>query len=85
MFYCYVLKDPKSDFIYIGFSSNLKQRIKRHQEVEHPGWTLVYYEAYLDESDARQRERKLKQYGASLGHLRARIRSSMGRALERAG
>ncbi len=72
-------------FIYVGFSTDLKQRIKRHQDYEHPGWTLVYYEAYLAEADARQRERKLKAYGASLGHLKARIRNSLDRALERAG
>ncbi len=42
----------------------------------------VYYEAYLAEKDARERERMLKHYGASLGHLKARIRNSMGRALE---
>ncbi len=77
MFYCYVLKDPQSDFIYIGYSSDLKERIKQHQGSEHPGWRLVYYEAYLAEKDARQRERKLKQYGASLGHLKARIRNSL--------
>ena len=82
MFYCYVLKDPKSDFIYIGFSTDLRQRYKCHQEVEHPGWKLVYYEAYLDEADARERERMLKHYGASLGHLKARIWNSLGRTLE---
>lgn len=77
MFYCYVLKDPQSNFIYTGYSSDLKQRLKRHQAVEHAGWKLVYYEAYLAEADARQRERKLKQYGASLGHLKARLRNSL--------
>ncbi len=82
MFYCYVLKDPKSDFIYIGFSTDLRQRVKRHQDVEHPGWKLVYYEAYLAEADARERERRLKHYGASLGHLKVRIRNSLDRALE---
>ena len=61
MFYCYVLKNPKNDFIYVGFSADLKRRVKRHQETEHLGWTLVYYEAYLDEQDARDRERMLKQ------------------------
>ena len=85
MFYCYVLKDPKSEFIYIGFSSDLKQRIKCHQESEHPGWKLAYYEAYLNEQDAREGERMLKHYGASLGYLKARIKNSLGGALERAG
>ena len=85
MFYVYVLKDPNRDFIYIGFSTDLKQRVKQHQDFEHPKWKLVYYEAYLDQKDARERERMLKHYGASLGHLKARIRNSLDQALERAG
>ena len=78
MHYVYVLKKPKSEAIYIGFSSNLQQRIAQHQSSGHPGWELVYYEAYRDERDARLRERKLKQYGASLGHLKTRIKRGLG-------
>ena len=85
MFYVYVLKSPVADTVYIGFSADLRQRIKQHQLREHPGWKLVYYEAYLGERDARLRERKLKQYGASLGHLKARIKNSLDQAIERAG
>ena len=85
MFYVYVLKSPNSGSIYIGYSADLKQRIQQHRGSEHPGWVLVYYEAYLSEHDARERERMLKQYGASLGHLKARIRQSLVLAVERAG
>ena len=85
MFYVYVLKSPVADTVYIRFSADLRQRIKEHQQKLHPGWKLVYYEAYLDERDARLRERKLKQYGASLGHLKARIKNSLDQAIERAG
>ena len=85
MFYVYVLKSPSADTVYIGFSSDLRQRIKDHgTHPMHRGWKLVYYEAYLDEKDARERERMLKHYGASLGHLKARIGNSL-EALERAG
>ena len=48
-----------------------------------PGWKLAYYEAYLNEQDARDRERMLKQYGAARGHLKQRIGHSTG--LESAG
>ena len=78
MHYVYVLKNPRRAAIYIGFSSNLRQRVKQHAEYAYPGWELVYYEAYRDERDARVRERKLKQYGASLGHLKSRIEHSLG-------
>ena len=84
MFYVYLLKNPNRAELYYGFSSNLKQRFAAHQEMpKHAGWKLVYYEAYLDEQDARDRERMLKQYGAARGHLKQRIARSIG--LESAG
>ncbi len=87
MHYVYMLKNPVNAAIYIGFTSNLRQRFKEHQNMpRHSGWRLVYYEAYRDESDARERERKLKSYGSSLGKLKARIsRSMVISGLERAG
>ena len=84
MFYVYVLKNPKTGALYYGFSSDLKQRFAKHQEMrKHAGWELVYYEAYLNEQDARDRERMLKHYGAARGHLKRHIARSTG--LESAG
>jgi predicted GIY-YIG superfamily endonuclease len=87
MFYVYVLKDPAGEAIYIGFTTDLKQRFRQHQKLPaHKGWKLVYYEAYLDESDARKRERMLKHYGSSLAKLKTRIhRSIMAAGHEWAG
>ena len=86
MCYVYVLKNPKTGALYYGFSSDLKQRFAKHQEMrEHAGWELVYYEAYLNEQDARDRERMLKQYGAARGHLKQRMRRSLSTGLESAG
>ena len=65
-----MLKNPKTGALYYGFTSNLKQRFAKHQEMpKHAGWNLVYYEAYLNEQDARDRERMLKK-------IRSRERSS---------
>ena len=77
MFYTYVLRNERTLRRYIGFSTNLKGRIQSHQKRD-PGWTLVYYEAYASEADARQRERDLKQYGSAWSHLRKRIHRSLG-------
>ena len=86
VFYVYVLKNPKSRALYYGFSSNLKQRFVSHQRMsKHAGWKLVYYEAYADEQDARDRERMLKEYGAARGHLKKRIARSTSKGPESAG
>ena len=84
MFYVYVLMNPKTGSLYYGFSANLRQRVAGHQKMpKHAGWKLVYYEAYLNEQDARHREAMLKQYGAARGKLKQRIARSTG--LESAG
>ena len=66
MFYTYVLIHRRTKRLYIGFSTNLKQRVASHQRRD-PDWQLAYYEAYASEADARQRERDLKQYGSAWG------------------
>ena len=81
MHYVYVLIEPESGKLYYGYSGNLKSRIKAHQTSEHPGWELLYYEAYQAEEDARKRERKLKQYGAARGHLKSRLHASVFQAI----
>ena len=66
MFYTYVLQSEKNKEVYIGFTSNLKHRLLEHnQELNfstkrYMPWKLVYYEACLEESDARRREKYLK-------------------------
>ena len=87
MYYVYLLNDPSSSAIYIGYTADLRRRFQEHQILKrHRGWRLVYYEAYLDERDARKRERKLKDYGSSLGKLKERIAPSLaGSGIERAG
>lgn len=83
MYFVYVLENNKSSFLYIGFTKDLKKRLKEHQSgkskyVGHRGkWDLVYYEAYKSMKDAVVRERMLKNYGSSLGHLKNRIRNSI--------
>ena len=76
MYYVYVLKKNQSSFIYIGYTNNLDRRLEEHKQGK-KDYTLSYYEAYTSEKDARQREKKLKSYGSSLGHLRKRIKNSL--------
>ena len=69
--------------MYIGYTNNLNRRLKEHinGESEYTKHKrpikLVYYEAYASEKDARERERKLKQFKGSYGHLKNRIKRSI--------
>jgi putative endonuclease len=69
MFYVYVLRSESDDGFYIGFSADLRRRLKAHQDgksfaTSYRGpWKLIYYEAYLEEADALGRERYLKSGG----------------------
>ena len=84
MFYLYFLKSTKSDFTYIGSTNDLKRRLKEHNSKtqlatkSYAPFKLIYYEAYASKSDAIIREKKLKQFGATIGHLKKRIRNSLG-------
>ena len=76
MYYVYILKHPNEDRIYIGFSADLRNRIEEHRTL-HPKWRLSYYEAYASEVDARERERRLKDYGNVKQLLKKRIIRSL--------
>ncbi len=76
MYYVYILKHPTEDRIYIGFSTDLRSRVKEHRTL-HPKWRLAYYEAYASEADARARERRLKHYGNVQQLLKKRIMRSL--------
>lgn len=65
-FYVYVLHNPSKNFIYIGYSKNIKQRFQEHNEGKakstkfYRPLKLIFYEAYLNKSDAKRREKYLK-------------------------
>jgi len=66
MFYVYILKSQKDNKLYVGYTKDLKERIKWHLEGKSQStkWRLpielIYYEAYKDKSDAIKREIFLK-------------------------
>jgi len=72
MYYAYVLKNKKDGF-YIGYTNNLQKRYLEHQREDKNIWTLIYYEAYIIEKLARDRERKLKYYGSAWRALKKRL------------
>jgi putative endonuclease len=79
MFYVYILRPESDDGFYIGFSTDLRRRLKEHQTgkafaTSYRGpWRLIYYEAYWDGDDARGREEYLKS-GGGRRFLKAQLR-----------
>ncbi|MEK7186190.1 MAG: GIY-YIG nuclease family protein [Patescibacteria group bacterium] len=65
-FYVYVLKSIHEDFIYVGFTTNLKRRFLEHNNKEelstkhYAPFDLIFYEAYRNEKDAKRREEYFK-------------------------
>ena len=83
MFYVYVLQceDDESCF-YIGSTKDLKMRLCQHNAGESVAtkghqWQLVYYEAYLKNDAARQREQQLKHHGKTKQALMKRIKDML--------
>jgi len=69
MFTVYVLFSPKFDKIYVGYTSDLKQRVLSHNDLANKGWTikyrpwkLIYHEEYLTKTKAMFREKELKSH-----------------------
>ncbi len=67
MFTVYVLHSPSSGKIYVGFTSNLQQRILSHNQLGKKGWTIKYRpwrlvmtEVFDDKKSAMTREKQLK-------------------------
>ena len=63
----YVLHSPKFEKIYIGYTSDLEQRMLSHNVLGKKGWTIkfrpwkiIHTELYKTKADALKREKMLK-------------------------
>jgi putative endonuclease len=65
-FYVYVLRGLEKNFIYVGFTHDLKNRLQEHNNKEnlstkhYAPFELIHYEAYKNEKDAKRREEYFK-------------------------
>lgn len=65
-YYVYILQSKKKDFLYVGFTKDLRKRFQEHNNKEelstkhYAPFELVHYEAYKNEKDAKRREKYLK-------------------------
>ena len=82
MFYVYVLKSGLDGHLYIGYTTYLRKRIRRHQNGEVQStksrlpFELIFYEAYKDNADAKRREKYLKT-SKGKSTLRLMLRNSL--------
>ena len=78
-FYVYVLLSEKDNKFYTGYTSNLRERLRTHQEgkvlsTQHRlPIQLVYFEGCLDKRDAMRREKYLKSGNGKL-YLKSRLK-----------
>jgi len=76
----YVLRSITDDGFYIGYSANLRKRFKQHLQGDsfatayRGPWKLIYYEAYVEQSDALGREKYLKS-GSGRRFLRSQLKN----------
>lgn len=65
-YYVYVLLSQKDNKFYIGFTNDIKRRMREHNQGKNPSTSyrlpleLIYYEAHLNKEDVRRRERYFK-------------------------
>ena len=81
-YYVYVLQSLKSNKWYTGYTNDLRKRFKQHQNnlstyTKGRGpFKLIYYEASLEEEDAKARERYLKS-GMGKRYIKNRLKRSL--------
>ncbi len=65
-YYVYILRSSINKSLYIGYTSDLKKRFKEHNSGNNPAtkpfipYKLIFYEAFLNRIDAKNREEYLK-------------------------
>lgn len=79
MYYTYVLQSEKDSKWYTGYSNDLKRRLSDHNKglvyatTKRRPFKLIYYEACLNEDDAKAREEYLKS-GMGKRSIRNRLK-----------
>lgn len=65
-YYTYVIESKKNGNLYIGYTTDLKKRLQEHNRglnfstKPYLPWQLIHFEAFLNEQDAKRRERYQK-------------------------
>lgn len=82
MYYVYVLYSKEQNKFYIGYTEDLRRRMREHNSGKSlsdrriKNLNMVYYEACLSKTDAQKREKQLKT-GFGRQYLRTRLKDSI--------
>jgi len=82
MNYVYILKSEKDNGFYVGYTKDLKKRLSEHNKglslstKNRVPFKLIFYEAFSNSSDARNREKYLKS-----GYGREQLKDILKRTL----
>jgi len=82
MYYVYVLKSHLDDKLYIGYTTNLENRLREHENGEvistrtRRPFELIFYESYRSMQDAKRREKYFKT-SKGKSSLRMMLRDSL--------
>jgi len=81
-YYVYILQSQIDHSLYIGYTSNLKERLREHNDGKSLAtkpfrpYKLIFYEAFLNKGDAKNKETYLKG-----GYGRKTIKGMLARYL----
>ena len=82
MYFVYLLQSNLDNSLYIGYTTNIKQRLGKHNSKQvlstknKAPWKLIFFEAFINRLDAKNREVYLKS-----GWGRKTLRNLLKRSL----
>lgn len=68
MYYVYIIQSKKDNSFYIGYTSNLEDRMLRHNQGRSGytkrsiPWELIFFEEYPNRGQAMKREKEIKAF-----------------------
>ncbi|HCR52520.1 TPA: excinuclease ABC subunit C [Candidatus Kaiserbacteria bacterium] len=83
MYYVYLLHSKKDNRLYTGFTTDLRRRLAGHSmgtarsTRSRLPFQLIYYEAYMSQTDAKGREFRLKASQGARAALKRRLQYSL--------
>lgn len=82
-FYVYVIQSQQNRSIYVGYTTDLKARLERHNSgyvistKSRKPWRLIYCEFFINMKDAKSREKYLKS-GYGQEQLKSILKQTLG-------